>query len=224
MAAWKLAPALAAGCTIVLKPAEQTPLSALRLGQLLLEAGLPRGRREHRHRRRRDRRADGRAPGRRQDRVHGLDGGRARDRRQGRRPDQARDARAGRQEPQHHPAGRRHRRGHQGLVTRAIYYNSGQACNAGSRLFVPKEHFDDVVGALAERAGSAKLGPGLDPDDRASAARLRRSSSSASPATSSRGSKRARSWWPAVQPIRRERPRAATSSQPSLFVERRATT
>jgi acyl-CoA reductase-like NAD-dependent aldehyde dehydrogenase len=33
MAAWKIAPALAAGCTIVLKPAEQTPLSASRLGQ-----------------------------------------------------------------------------------------------------------------------------------------------------------------------------------------------
>ena len=42
MAAWKLAPALAAGCTIVLKPAEQTPLSALRLGELIQEAGFPR--------------------------------------------------------------------------------------------------------------------------------------------------------------------------------------
>ena len=43
MAAWKLAPALAAGCTMVLKPAEQTPLSALLLGQLILEAGVPEG-------------------------------------------------------------------------------------------------------------------------------------------------------------------------------------
>src|SRR5206468_7480063 len=43
MAAWKLAPALAAGCTIVLKPAEQTPLTALRLGELALEAGIPEG-------------------------------------------------------------------------------------------------------------------------------------------------------------------------------------
>ena len=43
MAAWKIAPALAAGCTIVLKPAEQTPLSALRLGQLIQEAGFPPG-------------------------------------------------------------------------------------------------------------------------------------------------------------------------------------
>ena len=43
MAAWKLGPALATGCCVVLKPAEQTPLSALRLGQLLQEAGLPDG-------------------------------------------------------------------------------------------------------------------------------------------------------------------------------------
>ncbi len=43
MAAWKLGPALASGCTCVLKPAEQTPLSALRLGELITEAGFPPG-------------------------------------------------------------------------------------------------------------------------------------------------------------------------------------
>jgi aldehyde dehydrogenase (NAD+) len=43
MQAWKWGPALAAGCTIVLKPAEQTPLSALRVGELALEAGFPPG-------------------------------------------------------------------------------------------------------------------------------------------------------------------------------------
>src|SRR5882762_10200621 len=43
MAAWKLGPALATGCTVVLKPAEQTPLSALRLGELIEEAGFPSG-------------------------------------------------------------------------------------------------------------------------------------------------------------------------------------
>lgn len=42
-AVWKIAPALACGCTVVLKPAELTPLSALRLGELALEAGLPPG-------------------------------------------------------------------------------------------------------------------------------------------------------------------------------------
>jgi 1-pyrroline dehydrogenase len=43
MACWKIAPALAAGCTTVLKPAEQTPLTAIRLGELALEAGIPEG-------------------------------------------------------------------------------------------------------------------------------------------------------------------------------------
>ena len=43
MAAWKLAPALTCGCTVVLKVAEQTPLSALRLGELIQEAGVPAG-------------------------------------------------------------------------------------------------------------------------------------------------------------------------------------
>lgn len=43
MAAWKLAPALAVGNSVVLKPAEQSPFSALRLGELALEAGLPEG-------------------------------------------------------------------------------------------------------------------------------------------------------------------------------------
>ena len=43
MAAWKLAPALAAGCTVVLKAAEQTPLTALRLAELIQEAGFPPG-------------------------------------------------------------------------------------------------------------------------------------------------------------------------------------
>src|SRR5258705_11623861 len=43
MAAWKLAPALAAGNTIVLKPAEQTPVNAMELGKLIQEAGFPDG-------------------------------------------------------------------------------------------------------------------------------------------------------------------------------------
>ena len=43
MAAWKLAPALAAGCTCILKPAEQTPMSTLLLGELFEQAGIPSG-------------------------------------------------------------------------------------------------------------------------------------------------------------------------------------
>ena len=106
MAAWKLSPALAAGCTVVLKPAEQTPLTALRLGELALEAGIPAGVInvltgegdtgaavvDH--------------PGRRQARVHRLDRGRAGDRRQGRPLAQAVDARARREVAEHHPSRR----------------------------------------------------------------------------------------------------------------------
>lgn len=43
MVSWKWGPALAAGCTIVMKPAEQTPLSCLRLAELAMEAGFPKG-------------------------------------------------------------------------------------------------------------------------------------------------------------------------------------
>lgn len=43
MAIWKIVLALACGCTVVLKPADETPLTALRLGQLCLEAGIPPG-------------------------------------------------------------------------------------------------------------------------------------------------------------------------------------
>jgi aldehyde dehydrogenase (NAD+) len=43
MVAWKWGPALATGCTVVMKPAEQTPLSVLRMGELAMEAGLPNG-------------------------------------------------------------------------------------------------------------------------------------------------------------------------------------
>lgn len=43
MMTWKTAPALAVGCTVVLKPAEQTPFTALMLGNLFNQAGLPAG-------------------------------------------------------------------------------------------------------------------------------------------------------------------------------------
>ena len=62
MAAWKLAPALACGNTVVLKPAPNTPLTALRLAQICQEAELPRRRREYRHRRGRHRRRARRHP------------------------------------------------------------------------------------------------------------------------------------------------------------------
>jgi phenylacetaldehyde dehydrogenase len=101
MAAWKLGPALAAGCTVVLKPAEQTPLSALRLSELMLEAGLPNGVinvvtgfDET------GRRGDCRPPRDRQGRVHGLDRGRKADRRGRRGRRQAGERTARREVPE----------------------------------------------------------------------------------------------------------------------------
>ena len=86
IAAWKLAPALAAGNTVVLKPAELTPLTALRFERIALEAGHPRGRGERRGRARPHLRAAARrAPRRGEGRVHRLDRGGPRDRRRRRR-------------------------------------------------------------------------------------------------------------------------------------------
>jgi hypothetical protein len=69
MAAWKLAPAICAGCTMVLKPAEQTPLTILELAKHSRRGASAR-RRQRRDRSGRNRRGARRASGRRQDRVH----------------------------------------------------------------------------------------------------------------------------------------------------------
>ncbi|HEX3518756.1 MAG TPA: aldehyde dehydrogenase family protein [Solirubrobacteraceae bacterium] len=163
MAAWKLGPALAAGCTTILKPAEQTPLSALRIGELALEVGFPPGvinvltgdgetgaaLVEHPGI---DKiaftgstavgREIGAKAGRALKRVTLELGGKSPN---VILPDADLDAAV------------------KGSF-QALYFNSGQACNAGSRLFVPAERFDEVMSALAQQADAARLGPGLDPD------------------------------------------------------------
>jgi acyl-CoA reductase-like NAD-dependent aldehyde dehydrogenase len=161
MTAWKIAPALAAGCTIVLKPAEQTPLSALRLGELALEVGFPPGVLNVLT-------GDGETGAALVDhpgvdkiaftgstsvgREIGAKAGRALKRLTlelgGKSPniilpDADIDAAV------------------KGAY-QAIYFNAGQSCNAGSRLFVPAEHFDTVMAALAERANATRIGAGLD--------------------------------------------------------------
>ncbi len=109
MLAWKIAPALAAGNTVVLKPAEYTPADRARLRRNLRRGGAAAGRRQHRHRRRRDRRGAGRPRRRRQDRLHRLDRGRPRDPQGDRRNGQEALARTRRQVAVRRVRGRRSR-------------------------------------------------------------------------------------------------------------------
>jgi acyl-CoA reductase-like NAD-dependent aldehyde dehydrogenase len=163
IAIWKLAPALAAGCTVVLKPAEQTPLAALRLAELALESGLPPGV------------------------LNVLTGDGSTGAALVDHPDVDKvtftgstvvgrevGAKAGR-DLKHVTL---ELGGKSAAIVlpdadveqavkgafQAIYYNSGQACNAGSRLFVPAARYDEVIGALAARAARSRLGPGLEPE------------------------------------------------------------
>ncbi|WP_221795066.1 aldehyde dehydrogenase family protein [Aquisediminimonas sediminicola] len=162
-AAWKLGPALAAGCTVVLKPAEQTPLTALFLGDLILEAGFPAGVVNIVT-------GDGMNTGARLV-AHPLvnkvsfTGSTEVGKRighasvenmtrftlelGGKSPvivlDDCDPAKAG--------AG----------AASAIFFNQGQVCCAGSRLYVPKKDFDNVVGEIVQIAEAMKVGSGLDP-------------------------------------------------------------
>jgi aldehyde dehydrogenase (NAD+) len=163
MAAWKVAPALAAGCSILLKPAEQTPLTALRLGELALEAGFPEGTLNVLT-------GDGTTGAALVDdpgvakvaftgstvvgREIGAKCGRSLKRLTlelgGKSPNIILpDADLERAVPG---------------SFQGIYSNSGQACNAGSRLYVQAGLFDEVVSRLGDYARDAKVGPGLDPE------------------------------------------------------------
>jgi acyl-CoA reductase-like NAD-dependent aldehyde dehydrogenase len=162
MAAWKLGPALAAGCTVVLKPAEQTPLSALRVGELALEVGFPPGVVNVLT-------GDGSTGAALVDHP-GVDkiaftGSTAVGREIGAKAGRALKRvtlELGGKSPNIILPDADLEAAIKGSF-QAIYFNSGQACNAGSRLFAPRERFDEVMSALAEAAGSAQLGPGLEP-------------------------------------------------------------
>jgi len=162
MAAWKIAPALAAGCTLVLKPAEQTPLTALRLGELALEAGVPEGVVNVVT-------GDGETGAALVDHP-GVDkiaftGSTAVGREIGAKAGRALKRvtlELGGKSPNIVLPDADLEAAVKGSY-QAIYYNTGQACNAGSRLFVHRDQFDEVVAGLAEAAGKARLGPGLDP-------------------------------------------------------------
>jgi phenylacetaldehyde dehydrogenase len=164
MAAWKLGPALATGCTVVLKPAEQTPLSALLLAELIAEAGFPDG-------------VVNVVPG------YGETAGAA----LASHPDVDKIAFTGSTE-----VGRLILQAAAGNLKKvslelggkspnlvfadadmkatipgaagAIFFNHGQCCCAGSRLYVEQSIFDHVVQGVAEQAKKIKLGPGFDPE------------------------------------------------------------
>ena len=116
LTSWKLAPALAAGCTAVVKPSEFTSASMLEFARLFDEAGFPQGRRQRRHRARAPRSAQPLvdAPARRAHRLHRRLGGRPQDLRAGGAQLQDRDARARRQVAEHRLRRRRPRPGRQG--------------------------------------------------------------------------------------------------------------
>ncbi|HTC73823.1 MAG TPA: aldehyde dehydrogenase family protein, partial [Solirubrobacteraceae bacterium] len=161
MAAWKLGPALAAGCTVMLKPAEQTPLSALRIGELALEVGFPPGVLNVLT-------GDGSTGAALVD-SPGIDkvaftGSTVVGREIGAKAGRALKRvtlELGGKSPNIILADADIDAAVKGSF-QAIYFNSGQACNAGSRLFAPAERYDEVMSALADAANSARLGPGLD--------------------------------------------------------------
>jgi acyl-CoA reductase-like NAD-dependent aldehyde dehydrogenase len=165
LAGWKVAPALAAGCTVVLKPAEQTPLTALRLGELMQEVGFPPG-------------VLNICPG------FGDTAGDA----LVRHPEVAMITFTGSAEVGARIAAAAAPTLKQvslelggkspnivfddaddlGRVAAesatAIFYESGQVCCAGSRLMVQSRAYDEVVDGLVEEARKLRLGPGLAPE------------------------------------------------------------
>jgi phenylacetaldehyde dehydrogenase len=165
MAVWKIAPALAAGCTIVLKPAEQTPLTAIRLGELITEAGFPPGV------------------------VNIITGDGTPGAALAAHSDVDKVAFTGSTE-----VGKMIVQAAAGNLKKVslelggkspaivfpdadlsiaipgaangIFFNMGQCCTAGSRLFVHERVFDKMMTGLSDEASKLKIGPGLDPATR----------------------------------------------------------
>jgi len=162
MAAWKIAPAVAAGCTVILKPADSTPLTALRLGELALEAGFPAGVINI---------------------VTGLgDAGAALVNHDsvakiaftgstatGKKIVQASvgnlkkiSLELGGKSP-HIICDDADLDAAAAAAANGIFFNSGQTCTAGSRLYVQDGCYNELVDRLVARARAIKVGNGLDP-------------------------------------------------------------
>ena len=163
MAAWKVGPALTTGCTMVLKPAEETPLTALRFAELALEAGYPAGVLNvvtglghtagaalsgHKGIEKiaftgstEIGKLVGKAAIENMTRMSLELGGKS--------PVIVLDD----ADPEFAAQG----------AANAIFFNQGQVCTAGSRLFVHKSRFDSVVEGLSRIADEMKVGAGIDP-------------------------------------------------------------
>ena len=161
MAAWKLGPALATGNTVILKPAEQTPLTALRLAGLMAEAGLPDGVINVVP-------GFGETAGAALASHHDVDKvaftgstevGKLIGRRGGREPEEGEPG-TRRQEPQHRLRGRRGGRG-RGRGQRDLL-QPRPVLRGRLRLYVQQGRFDEVVDGVAEIAKSIKLGAGME--------------------------------------------------------------
>src|ERR1700745_1406685 len=161
---WKIGPAIATGCTVVLKPAEEAPLTSLRLAELAMEAGVPPG-------------VVNVVPG------YGETAGAA----LASHPDVDKVAFTG-----SHVTGQAIVRASAGNLKRvslelggkspdivfadadldaavpgaamAVFANSGQICSAGTRLFVESRIYDEFVGRVAEFGKKLQVGNGLDPN------------------------------------------------------------
>ncbi|MGV3571382.1 MAG: phenylacetaldehyde dehydrogenase StyD [Ramlibacter sp.] len=164
MAVWKIAPALACGCTVVLKPAEETPLTAIRLAELALEAGFPPGVLNVVT-------GDGETAGAALVRHPGVDKvaftgstevGRLIGAQCGK--DIRRVAlELGGKSPVIVLDDMDVETGVAGAAG-AIFFNHGQVCTAGSRLYVAKHLYEKVVAGLAQVANGTVLGAGTDPN------------------------------------------------------------
>ncbi|MDN7142261.1 aldehyde dehydrogenase family protein [Pseudomonas sp. JQ170] len=163
LACWKLGPALATGCTVVLKPADETPLSALKLAELVLEAGYPTGVFNVVT-------GTGLVAGDALTRNPQVDkltftGSTAVGQTIGKI---AMDSMTrvtlelGGKSPTIVMADADLATAAAGAAS-AIFFNQGQVCCAGSRLYVQRKHFDNVVADIAGIANAMKLGNGLDP-------------------------------------------------------------
>jgi phenylacetaldehyde dehydrogenase len=163
MAAWKLGPALATGCTVVLKPAEQTPLTALRLAELVVEAGYPAGVLNVVT-------GQGETAGAPLAAHPGVDKVAFTGSTEvGKLIVQAAagnlkkvSLELGGKSPNVVLADADLDTALDGAAN-AIFFNHGQCCVAGSRLYVEEPIYDRVVEGVAERAKQIRLGPGLDP-------------------------------------------------------------